>query len=62
MGAMRVALLAAGLLVLAPAVFAEAAIYVYVDEAGTAHFTDAPTRPEFRPLPAFGLPRGVNAA
>lgn len=60
MGTTLVALLAAGLLVLAPAAFAEAAIYVYVDEAGTAHFTDAPTRPDFRPLPAFGLPRGVN--
>lgn len=44
----------------ASATFAEVAIYVYVDEAGTAHFTDAPTKPYYRPLPAFGLPRGVN--
>lgn len=60
MGTMLVALLAGGLLVLAPVAFGEAAIYVHVDEAGTAHFTDAPTKPHFRPLPAFGLPRGVN--
>ncbi len=53
-------LLAAGLLLLAPATAMEAAIYAYVDAAGTAHFTDAPTTPYFRPLPAFGLPRGVN--
>ncbi len=31
-----------------------------MDAEGTAHFTDAPTKPYFRPLPAFGLPRGVN--
>ncbi len=60
MGTILVALLAGGLLVPASAAFAEAAIYVYVDEAGTAHFTDAPTKPYYRPLPAFGLPRGVN--
>ncbi len=54
------ALLAAGLVLLALAPAVEAAIYVYVDAAGTPHFTDAPTRPEFRPLPAFGLPSGVN--
>lgn len=53
-------LLAGGLLLLAPLTFGEAAIYVYVDAEGTAHFTDAPTKSYFRPLPAFGLPRGVN--
>ena len=53
-------LLAGSLLLLAVIASVEAAIYVYVDEAGTAHFTDAPTKPYFRPLPAFGLPRGVN--
>jgi hypothetical protein len=37
-----------------------APIYVHVDSEGTAHFTDAPTKSYFRPLPAFGLPRGVN--
>jgi soluble lytic murein transglycosylase len=52
--------LVGGLLWLAPVASLEAAIYVYVDEAGTAHFTDAPTKPYFRPLPAFGLPRDVN--
>ena len=53
-------LLVGGLLLLTPATSLEAAIYVYVDEAGTAHFTDTPTKPHFRLLPAFGLPRGVN--
>jgi soluble lytic murein transglycosylase-like protein len=55
-----VALIAGGLLVIAQTTGAEAAIYVYVDEAGTPHFTDAPTKSYFRPLPAFGLPRGVD--
>jgi hypothetical protein len=54
------ALLSVGLFLAGPAAFGEAAVYVYVDEAGTAHFTDAPTKPYFRPLPGFGLPRGVN--
>ncbi len=38
----------------------EAAVYAYVDAEGTAHFTDAPTKSYFRPLPGFGLPRGIN--
>jgi hypothetical protein len=49
-----------GLLWLASIAPLEGAIYGYVDEAGTAHFTDAPTKPYFRPIPAFGLPRDVN--
>jgi hypothetical protein len=53
-------LLVGSLLLLTSVPSLEAAVYVYVDEAGTAHFTDAPTKPYFRPLPAFGLPRGVN--
>ncbi|MFI5340958.1 MAG: transglycosylase SLT domain-containing protein [Candidatus Methylomirabilales bacterium] len=53
-------LLAGALLLLAPVASLEAAIYVYVDEAGTTHFTDAPTKPYFQLLPAFGLPHGVN--
>jgi soluble lytic murein transglycosylase len=53
-------LLAGGLFLLAPVASVQAAVYVYVDTAGTAHFTDAPTSPRFQPLPAFGLPRGVN--
>jgi soluble lytic murein transglycosylase-like protein len=57
---LRVLLAGGLLLLLAPLASVEAAIYVYVDEAGIAHFTDAPTKPYFRPLPAFGLPRGVN--
>jgi hypothetical protein len=56
------AICAGGLLVAALFVSAEAAVYVYVDGEGTAHFTDAPTKSHFRPLPAFGLPRGVNLA
>jgi hypothetical protein len=39
---------------------AQAAVYGYVDAEGTAHFTDAPTRAQFRWLPAFGLPPGAN--
>lgn len=39
---------------------AQAAVYGYVDAEGTAHFTDAPTRTQFRWLPAFGLPPGAN--
>jgi hypothetical protein len=53
-------LLVGALLLLTPVTSLEAAIYVYVDEAGTAHFTDTPTKPHFRLLPAFGVPRGVN--
>lgn len=60
MGPRMPTLLAAGLLLLAPAPAIGAAVYTYVDAAGTAHFTDAPTKPYFRRLPAFGLPRGVN--
>jgi hypothetical protein len=33
---------------------------VTVDAEGIPHFTDAPARPHFRPLPALGLPPGVN--
>jgi hypothetical protein len=60
MGPRLLVLLAGGLLLLAPVASLEAAVYVYVDEAGTAHFTDAPTKPYFRPIPAFGLPQDVN--
>jgi soluble lytic murein transglycosylase len=37
-----------------------AAVYAYVDAAGICHFTDAPTRTEFRRVPGFGLPPGAN--
>jgi hypothetical protein len=60
MGRLLAAVLAWGLLIFSPFVHARAAVYVYVDADGTAHFTDAPTKTYFRPLPAFGLPRGVN--
>jgi len=60
MGPRLCILLAGGLLLLAPVASPEAAIYVYVDEAGTAHFTDAPTKPYFQPIPAFGLPPDAN--
>jgi hypothetical protein len=53
-------MLAFGLALLVPITFAQTTIYVHVDEAGIPHFTDAPTKPYYRPLPAFGLPRGVN--
>jgi hypothetical protein len=60
MGRALAVLLAWGLLVFAPFSRVQAAVYVYVDTEGTAHFTDAPTKTYFRPLPAFGLPRGIN--
>ncbi len=60
MGKIRFALFAATLCLQAPLASGEAAVYVYVDPSGTAHYTDAPTKPYFRPLPAFGLPPNVN--
>lgn len=60
MGPALLAILAGGLLLAAPCACPEAAIYGYVDSDGVAHFTDAPTKPQFRPLPAFGLPRGTS--
>jgi soluble lytic murein transglycosylase len=54
------AMLAGGLLLLPPRAVEAAAVYAYVDREGTAHFTNAPTKPYFRPLPGFGLPRGVS--
>src|SRR3972149_390929 len=50
--------LAAVPLLAAPAAV-RAAIYHYQDEHGVHHFTNAPTRPGFPILPAFGLPRNV---
>lgn len=38
----------------------EAAVYVSMGQDGTAIYTDAPTRPDFQPLPAFGLPPSVD--
>jgi soluble lytic murein transglycosylase len=60
MGKMMIILYVGALLLLVPVVSGEAAVYVYVDPAGTAHYTDAPTKTYFRPLPAFGLPPNVN--
>ncbi len=37
-----------------------AATYYYVDAQGVHHFTNAPTKPWFRILPGFGLPKDVN--
>ncbi len=54
------AALVGGILLLAPSIAAQAGVYVYVDFEGTAHFTDAPTKSYYRPLPAFGLPRGID--
>ncbi len=56
------AILAGGLLLLVPFALVQAAVYVYVDSEGTAHFTDTPTNSDFRPMLAFGLPRGVDLA
>jgi hypothetical protein len=53
-------LVACGLLLFVPAVGIEAAVYYHVDDEGTPHFTDAPTKAYFRPMPGFGLPPGIN--
>ncbi|OGB94745.1 MAG: hypothetical protein A2Z31_09275 [candidate division NC10 bacterium RBG_16_65_8] len=55
-----IVLLAWGCLLFAPCIRAHAAVYGYVDAEGTPHFTDAPTKSHFRPLPGFGLPPGAN--
>jgi soluble lytic murein transglycosylase len=60
MSTVLIAALMGGLLCLVPCRCAEAAVYGYVDAEGTAHFTDAPTKTQFRWLPAFGLPPGAN--
>jgi hypothetical protein len=57
---MRLPILVGGFCLAAQSVGVEAAVFVYVDAAGTAHFTDAPTKSYYHPLPAFGLPRNVN--
>ncbi len=54
-------LAALALLVLA-AGLGHAATYYYVDAQGVHHFTNAPTKPWFRILPGFGLPKDVNLA
>jgi len=54
------ATLLALVLVLAATGFCRAATYYYVDAQGVHHFTNAPTKPWFRILPAFGLPKDVN--
>ncbi len=60
MGKVWIAIFTGGMFLLAPIALCHAAVYVHVDAAGTPHFTDAPAQPYFRPLPGFGLPRGVN--
>jgi len=55
-----IVLVAWGCLLFAPFNQAPAAVYGYVDAEGTPHFTDAPTKSHFRPLPGFGLPPGAN--
>jgi hypothetical protein len=57
---MLITCVASGLLLLAPGPHPEGAVYGYVDADGTAHFTDAPTKAQYRWLPAFGLPPGAN--
>jgi hypothetical protein len=60
MASASIVLVVWALLVVLPCGGAEAAVYGYVDAAGTAHFTDAPTKTSYRWLPAFGLPPDVN--
>ena len=54
------ATLVASMAVLVMAGLGHAAVYYHIDEEGVYHFTNAPTKPYFRILPAFGLPRDVN--
>jgi hypothetical protein len=54
------AVLAGGILLWLTSVAVQAGVYVYTDDQGTPRFTDAPTKPYYRPLPAFGLPRGID--
>jgi soluble lytic murein transglycosylase-like protein len=60
MGTLWVKLLAVVFLLFAPVAPVRAAVYTYVDAEGTPHFTDAPTKSYYRPLPGFGLPPGAN--
>jgi len=60
MGRILLAILAGGLLSVVLCADPQAAVYVYVDPDGVSHFTDAPTRPQYRRLLAFGLPRGAD--
>jgi hypothetical protein len=60
MGSVLAVFLATAFTILATLARAEAAVYTYVDADGTPHFTDAPTKRQFRPLPGFGLPPGAN--
>lgn len=55
-----IALAVWGCLLPVSCISARAAVYAYVDAEGTPHFTDAPTKSLFRPLPGFGLPPGAN--
>src|SRR3972149_5460442 len=52
--------LGAALLLTLAAAPGHAAVYFHRDADGVYHFTNAPTKPWFRILPGFGLPRGVN--
>ncbi len=52
--------LAALVFPLAGTPFAQAAVFYYVDAQGVYYFTNAPTKPYFRILPGFGLPKDVN--
>ncbi len=54
------ALLVALAFPLLTATLGHAATYYHVDAQGVYHFTNAPTKPWFRILPGFGLPKDVN--
>jgi soluble lytic murein transglycosylase len=60
MGKRLLAILAGGLILGASCALSQAAVYVYVDEKGLSHFTDAPTTSHYRRLLAFGLPSGTD--
>jgi soluble lytic murein transglycosylase len=54
------AILMASIAALAMASLGHAAVYYHMDEQGVYHFTNAPTKPYFRILPGFGLPKNAN--
>lgn len=56
-----VAIVTGGFLLLAPVLRGEAAVYVSVDEVGTAYFTGGPAEPHDQSVPDVSLPPGANS-
>jgi soluble lytic murein transglycosylase len=62
MRAVLLLFLAGGLLLVSPSLSCGADVYVHVDSEGLPHYTDAPTKPYYRRVLAFGLPPGADLA